>query len=389
MGAQFIGESDSLAAQRNERRASLAARLCGFAFILTMPLTLLIAEAGRVSFNPTSLSRVLSRIAFETEALPMSLAWLTQTFPEGNLAYGDAQLFPETPALFRLVLLFEAEVWKVVLQELLPSDALAGWIEDTAQGLDLWLDGKGGLSQVSYDLTQVKAQALSSHGLRAARIAFEVLPPCTPVQVLPGLGDASAVPLDAEFLRLPCALPSLWADDQFFAYAGTIPELVGTIRDSFTLIEALNPGEDPSIDMLLESARGVLRWARALTRLAPLLPAALLAAILVLQVRTWTELAGWWSPWLGAGGLIAMAVALARLEMLRLALRALPEGQELIGEALFHAGSAVASEMAWPLLVRGATALLLGLALRAYAASAKRRGDALERANTALAAEST
>lgn len=376
MGDQPVGVS-----------ASLAARLCGFAFSLTMPLALLLAEAGRITFNPTSLSRALSRIVFETEALPIGLISLTQTFLEGNLAYGEAQLFPETPALFRLVLLFEAEDWKLVLLELLPSDALAGWIEDTAQGLDLWLDGKGGLSQVSYDLTQVKAQALSIHGLRAARTAFEVLPTCTLVQIPPGLGDVGAAPLDPELLALPCALPPPLAEDQFFAYTGTIPELVGTMRDSFTLAEALDPGEDPSTYVLLESERGVLRWARAATRLAPLLPAVLLAAILVLKVRTWTELAAWWSPLLGAGGLIVLAATLARLEILRLALRAMPEGQKLVAEVLFQAGSAVAAEMVGTLLVRGATALLLGLALRAYSASAKRRGKALAAADTALAAE--
>ncbi len=387
MGGRPLGVVASLANQRDGRRASLAARLCGFAFSLTMPLALLIAEAGRITFDPTSLSQTLARIAFETEALPIGLTWLIQTSPDGNLGYGDAQLFPETPALFRLIIRLEAEEWKAVLDELLPSASFADWIEDTAYGLDLWLDGKGSLSQVSYDLTQLKTQALSSKGLRAVRIGFEVLPPCTPVQISAELGDASTAPLVHELLGLPCALPLPGAEDQFYAYAETVPELVEGVRDSFTLADALNPAADPSTELSLESARGALGWARALTRLAPLLPATLLAAILVLQVRSWAELAGRWSPLLEVGGLIVMVMALGRLEILRLALRAVPEGLELIREVLFQAGSGVAAEMVWPLLVRGAVALVLGLALRAYAATAKRRGNALAGAGLGVAAE--
>jgi hypothetical protein len=352
-----------------------------------MPLALLIAEAGRITFEPTSLSQTLARIAFGTEALPIGLTRLIQTSPDGNLAYGDARLFPERLALLRLIVRLEAEDWKAVLDELLPSTSIADWIEDTAYGLDLWLDGKGSLSQVSYDLTQLKARALSNNGLRAVRIGFEVLPPCTPVQISAELGDVRTSPVDPELLALPCALPPPRAEDQFYAYAGTVPELVEGMRDSFTLAEALKPNEDPSTEPLFESARGALSWARALTRLAPLLPATLLAAILVLEVRSWTELAGRWSPLLEVGGLIVMVVALGRLEILGLALRAVPEGEELLGEVIFQAGSGVAAEMVWPLLVRGAIALVLGLALRAYSASVKRRGNALAGAVPGVAAE--
>lgn len=387
MGGRPLGVGASLAKQRYGRRASLTARLCGFAFSLTMPLALLIAEAGRITFDPTSLSQTLARIAFGTEALPIGLTWLVQTSPDGNLVYGDAQLFPERLALLQLIVRLEAEDWKAVLDELLPSANFAEWIEDSAYGLDLWLDGKGSLSQVSYDLTQLKARALSDNGLRAVRIGFEVLPTCTPVQISAELGDARTSPLDSELLALPCALPLPRAEDQFYAYAGTVPELVEGMRDSFTLAEALKPNEDPSTEPSFESARGALSWARALTRLAPLLPATLLAAILVLEVRSWTELAGRWSPLLEVGGLIVMAVALARLEILRLALKAVPEGQALVRETLFEAGSAVAAEMVWPLLVRGAAALVLGIALRAYSASAKRRGNALAGPGPAVAAE--
>jgi hypothetical protein len=90
---------------------------------------------------------------------------------------------------------------------------------------------------------------------------------------------------------------------------------------------------------------------------------------------------------LEVGGLIVMVMALGRLEIVRLALRAVPEGQELIREVLFQAGSGVAAEMVWPLLVRGAVALVLGLALRAYAATAKRRGNALAGAGLGVATE--
>jgi exosortase/archaeosortase len=82
-----------------------------------------------------------------------------------------------------------------------------------------------------------------------------------------------------------------------------------------------------------------------------------------------------------------MVVALGRLEILGLALRAVPEGEELLGEVIFQAGSGVAAEMVWPLLVRGAIALVLGLALRAYSASVKRRGNALAGAVPGVAAE--
>ncbi len=233
------------------------------------------------------------------------------------------------------------------------------------------------MSQVSYDLSQLKTRAFSNNGLRAVRIGFEVLPPCTPLQISSELGDAGAVPPAHELLALPCALPLPNAEDQFYAYAGTVPELVEGVRDSFTLADTLNPGGDPSIELSLESARGALGWARALTRLTPLLPATLLGVILVLQVRSWAELAGRWSSLLEVGGLIVMVMALGRLEILRLALRAVPQGQELIREVLFEVGSGVAAEMVGPLLIRGAVALVLGLALRAYAASVKRRGNAL------------
>lgn len=388
MGPEQVSANSALARQRSEARASRIARLCGFALVLTMPAALLIAEVGRLLFDPLALSRALGRVVFESQALPAGLAWLAQSSPEGNPTFGGVRLFAEPLPLLRLAAGLDSEQWAVLLAELTPPAAGAEWIEDTARGFDRWLDGSGSLEDISYNLAPLKQRAQSASGLKALQMAFDALPPCAPSEVPGEFSQAGAGAIEAERLYLVCALPEPWSEDQFAAYAELVPELVGSVRTSFTMAEAINPFGDPLTGAFLDSARGGLRWARTLTALAPVLPLALLAAIALLRARSWTELGVRWFPWLAAGGLLTASLALARSPILRAGLEVVPLGHPLLSAALFEAASAVVDELAGPLLVRGIAAVALASALRAYAVHLERRAHGAEGAEAAPQAAS-
>ena len=359
---------------RLPRRTNTAATLWGWVFAVTLPFTLTAAEAARLIAAPTSLAPVLTLQAVEGDLLPVTLTWLTQPMAQGESYDWLRQAVPGHPALIDLASSLDNEGWRRMLDELLPPELPDAWITDTLQAVPAWLEGGQPIPQISYDLTGLKARALSSHGLEALRIAFDSLPTCDSAAVQSPLDPTDLNP--SEPGRRPCAMPDPWREEHFYAYARTVPEIVSGVRDGFTLEQAVNPNASTIVDSTFLLARFWLRRTQLAGRLAPLFSLILLLGILMLTVRSWADLARSWAPWLAGGGLLTVALALLSGEVLRRAFLALGPltlaSPELPATAL-QAARPATGQLSGPLLVRGVTASLLAAALLLHRRVAQRR----------------
>ncbi len=356
-----------------------ATRFCAILFVITLPLALIASEIGRLAFNPSQSKAFLIETALDSDALPISLAWIAELSMDGVPIFGEARLFDVTIPLVDLIPNLSLEDWREVSHELLPPEMAVDWIEGTVDGLERWLriDPSAGETmtglpsaaaapQVQYDLRPLKNRALSNHGLRALEIALKASPACTSRQVARLVAISDPTELDRALLSLHCAAPEPYEEDQFYAHAGKVPMVVANIRDTFSLEEALLLESNPSTARLLEFARTLIRRLRPLALYAPAIPLGLLLVISILVVRSWADLARAWNPWLAAGGLITILLSALSGEVIVWLLDQFPAGiasTELL-EATRSLVISRASEITWPLFLRGLAAVLLGEALR-------------------------
>jgi len=356
---------------RPPRRTNAAAIVWGWVFALTLPLTLAAAEVARVIAAPTSLAPVLTRQAAEGDLLPVTLTWLMQPTAGGEPNQWLRWLLPGDSALQDLAGNLDEEGWRRILDELVPPQLPGTWITDTLRALPGWMEGDQPIPQVSYDLTGLKARAVSSHGLEAIRIALDSLPTCDTAAMQRWLAETGRDPSQPT-----CAMPDPLREEQLYSYAGSAPDLVAEVRDEFTLAQAVNPTGSAEVDASFLIARWWLRRGLLTGHLAPLFSLSLLLGILLLCVRSWEDLASAWAAWLLAGGLLTAALVLLHGEGLRRAFLALgpraTASPEMLAAGL-QATRAVAAHLFGPLLVRAVAAVILALALLAYERNSRRR----------------
>jgi hypothetical protein len=350
-----------------------AATLWGWVFALTLPLTLLAAEAARVIRDPLSLAPALTRQVHEGSLLPVGLAWLSQPTTAGEPNPRLRSLAPGRSALLDLAGALDEEDWRRVLAELMPPDLPGTWIGDTLAAIPGWMAGGPAIPEVYYELRGLKARALSTHGLQALRMALDALPACDPASVQRWAADDQAAP------SLPtgaaCSLPGSQLEQQFTAYSSQWPESVRSLRQGFTLAEAVNPTGSVETESYFLAARWWLRRVQVAGLLAPVFSVVLLLGILLSIVHSWEDLAIAWAPWLAIGGLLTAALAIASGQPLQQALlesvlaRA---GAPELTVAAIQVSRPVIGALSGPLLVRGLTSVVLALALLWYRRSVRR-----------------
>lgn len=356
------------------RSRNLAATLWGWVFALTLPLTLLAGETARLISDPLSLAPALTRQVTQGDLLPAALAWLTEPTADGKPNPWLRSLAPGRSALLDLAGSLDQEGWRQILAELLPPELPGTWISDTLGVIPEWLEGGPAIPEVRYDLRPLRARALSNHGLAALQIAFDSLPACDPASVQRWASSHLATP------SLPgggvCSLPEPQREEQFYGYAAAIPVAVADLRGGFTLQEAVNPTASEEVDWYFLTARWWLRRVQLAGRLAPLFSAILLLGILLLTVRSWTDLARAWTPWLAGGGVLTAGIAVALGDGLRRGLLAAGVASVVSAElmtSLTSAARTLIGVLSTPLLVRGATSALLAAALWWHARRVRRR----------------
>lgn len=340
------------------RRNGRYGQLLGVIFAISLPMTLAVAEAGRLLAAPRSAAPALARGILESDMLPAGLSWLSQPSPDGKPAHRLRWLFPGQSPLIDLAAEQGPQDWRAIVASLFPPEMLSGWIEVTLKGVSAWFESDRAVPQVTYDLTGLKARILSTHGLEALRTAYAALPKCDGV-------EAERDPTTDRAGQRACAPPGPASQAGIDALAQEMPRAVGGIRDQFTMEQALTPiGLGDARADFAPTKLWLLRlrqWAWT----APLLPLLCLFSILLVEVRSWSELAGSWARWLVAGGGLTLIVSAS----LGLTVRNMPEAllagnltPDLVA-ALSRAATVVASQALIPLGIRGGAAILLGLVL--------------------------
>ena len=200
-------------------------------------------------------------------------------------------------------------------ERLLPPD----WVREQLQaGLDdiyAWVDNDLARPNIDVDLRLVKETLRQGGAQELIEVVVDSWPPCTVEQV-----DEMAAQIFGLAEGFPFCEPPEPLRTGMVGIAGEAIKLsLYGLPDQLS-VSGDRPDEkaDPEILKFKED----LRLARALARWSWLLPLALLGLIMVLAIRSWRGMAGWWGLPLILGGLLTLVAAVG----VRLAARAVVGG---------------------------------------------------------------
>lgn len=280
-------------------------------FILTLPVSVVAFDLGRVVFSPERMGALLSqsldeaggfrRVAMEAIAGGVE--------SEAGSAEGGG------PSLKGALSFLTPQERDYLAERLLPPD----WVREQLQaGLDdiyAWVDNDLARPNVHVDLRPVKETLRQGGADELIEVVVDSWPPCTVEQVNEMAGQIFGLAEGFPFCEPPEPLRT-----GMVGMAGEAIKLsLYTLPDQLSVSgERADEKADPEILKFKED----LRLARALARWSWLLPPALLGIIMALAIRSWRGMAWWWGLPLILGGLLTLVAPVG----VRLASRAVVGG---------------------------------------------------------------
>lgn len=350
--------------------SKLVAILLVLVFIVSLPLSILAYDVGRVIFDPALDKQVLIDIATESDLFTVALQWYADRRAAQRYESGDAIAWQEEPDILDLLSLIEIDSWLAIRQEVLTDQILSDWIITAVDGFYQWLDSDQPAPEIVFDLASFKARVRSVHGRNAVQIIFDSLPPCTEEQIADFKSRLAAVPAGTKVPYNLCRFPDPWFDDQVSDYHQSVSEIVENIPAVFNLVEELSRNDqEPELAGIKERILTV----RTVTRWAPVLPVILLLLILALVVRSLKALGNWWGIPLAVGGALLLLVALLYRSLITATLVSGPLQQvpTLVLQESIDAVTRLAEEVFRPLTWQSLVVFILGLILIVVGAAVK------------------
>ena len=291
--------------------ARLLAGVLTMLFVLTLPLSVVAFDLGRVVFSPARMGVLLDQ-SFDQAGGFRRLAMEAITGGVDSEA-GSAE---GGPLSLKGALSFLTPQERDYLAErLLPPD----WVREQLQaGLDdiyAWVDNDLARPNIDVDLRLVKETLRQGGAQELIEVVVDSWPPCTVEQV-----DEMAAQIFGLAEGFPfCEPPEPFRTGMVGIAGEAIKLSLYGLPDQLS-VSGDRPDEkaDPEILKFKED----LRLARALARWSWLLPSTLLGLIMALAIRSWRGMAGWWGLPLILGGLLTLVAAVG----VRLAARAVVGG---------------------------------------------------------------
>ncbi len=278
--------------------AKMLALASAAAFIAATMIVIYLFNAERQVFDPESYKRALLEQGFYAD-LPARVAGPLAS----ALSAGGGEVLGGTAVYFREL---EPQDWEIILSGLFTREWLRAQTESAIDQYFTYLDSDHPEPDIIVSLAEPKVRLQGEPGLRAFLQMLNAQPDCTQEQLLEiaqaalmnGIGD---MPL--------CRPPEDLIDD-------FRPEIqAGLNQVAAALPSEVNLGQRPASAPAdptgpTQDPRANLRLARALIRLSPLLPAALLLSIALFGVRSFRGWLLWWGIPLLLAGLAALGAGL-------------------------------------------------------------------------------
>lgn len=265
-----------------------------FLVVLTIPLSMMAFNLGRVVFNPEIIKDVSVQAVTETDFLSLMMDEMSKGGMEGEEGQEGGEAQPgEEPSLKILFENLEDSELRQIKEALLPDSLLADWVEDGVDSFYRWLDNEETYPQIRIDTSLVSERMKGPQGAAAAEVLFESLPPCTEEQIQEMDPDLSLLDSPEAMLDLGCKAPNIPAEEQIQVYELVLEKIAEEIPPEVNVTQDLK-GEEGLGEEDLSNAKDALRKIRRGATLILLLPGVFLLLVTLFGVRSLAGLGGWW-----------------------------------------------------------------------------------------------
>jgi hypothetical protein len=349
--------------------------------VLAVPTALMFHNLGEVLFDQELISGISKEVIVNSDMLPAALEIATNQQAEEISTKIEGTERPEGRGLNLYFMIFSMkdENWIKFREALLAEEVIAGWIDQTIQGLFAWLDSEDPVPYIMWDMNPLLEKMRGPEGQDAVVAYYESLPDCTDLQ-MEEMQTQPGEPLPrAKMVEELCKLSTFPHGEQIQVYNDVMQMVVDATPTEYNFTQGVLKDRD--------QIRGTytLKWRLRTYRYnmdtAMLFPVGLLFLILILGVRSMEALGQWWGIPLLGGSLITILLSLLSGPLWRGVLTGnMPEGipqTSLLYHEIIDSSTLVMSQVFNPLIWQAFIILLIGAGLFAmsFILRVRRAGD--------------
>ena len=338
-------------------------------FVGVLPCSLWSYNTQRIVLDGQTYKTVFTNEDFYTELVPRVLpALLKELGPAAS---------PTRITLLDAIDHLPPQDWEAIAPQLVPREWVSREVEQNVDAFLAWLDGTANLD-ILFDTGQLRTRLASTPGDAAVRRIGEALPPCTPDQETQ-FGQFIDGAAEVAFTYCRPADPALQRDlvtllnTARLAALDALPEQLDVVEEMRTASQnTAAPDGHPApsnafSDAQLNRFRSAIRLWRQLLLLTLMIPAALLALVVIVIVRSSKT----FFRWVGWSLMAGSALTLLPLFVLPFVVQEISYEHQL--EQGFATGGALIAEVisarmlrlligtfTWPILIQSAILIVIG-----------------------------
>lgn len=349
--------------------------------VLALPIALLANNLGNVIFNKEVISGIATDVIINSDIVPAALEFATNQQAEEISTKIEGTERPEGRGLnlFNLIFSMKDKDWIKFREALLEEQVIAGWIDNTVQGLFAWLDSEDSIPIIIWNMEPLIQNMSGPQGKEAVVAYYESLPDCTDLQ-MEEMRTQPGEPLPrAKMVEELCKLSTFPHGEQIQVYNDVMRMVVDATPKEFDATKALlNRGDQIQGNFTLKWRLRTYRYQLDTVMLYPL---GLLFLVLIFGVRSMESLGQWWGIPLIGGSLIALLSSLLSGTLWRGYLTGnMPENipqTSLLYHQIIESTSRVISPVFNPLIWQSFIILLIGAGLftMSFILRIRRAGD--------------
>ncbi len=349
--------------------------------VLALPIALLANNLGNVVFNKEMISGIATDVIINSDIVPAALEFATNQQADEISTKIEGTERPEGRGLnlFNLIFSMKDKDWIKFREALLEEEVIAGWIDNTVQGLFAWLDSEDSTPIIIWNMEPLIQNMSGPQGEEAVVAYYESLPDCTDLQ-MEEMRTQPGEPLPrAKMVEELCKLSTFPHGEQIQVYNDVMRMVVDATPKEFDATKALLRGGDQIRGNFTLKWR--LRTYRYQLDTVMLYPLGLLFLVLIFGVRSMESLGQWWGIPLIGGSLIALLSSLLSGTLWRGYLTGnMPENipqTSMLYHQIIESTSRVISPVFNPLIWQSFIILLIGAGLftMSFILRIRRAGD--------------
>ncbi len=272
--------------------AQIAAGLLAIAFVITLPLSLVAFNIGRIAFSPERMTALLGDTITETGGLrQLVVDSLTGSSTDSSGEGG--------PDLGRALGFLTPQDRQVLGEQLTPP----GWAQEqmgvVVAGVYRWIDNDRARPEIVVDIAPLKAALLSGGASDLVELVVDSWPSCTVAE----MAEMGVGALLGQQNLVFCEPPEPLRSGVVGILNVSIAASLRALPDKLSLSQ---PGATRPASPELMNTKQRIRTVRALAAWSWLLSPALLGLVMAFAIRTWRGLALWWGVPLILGALLTL-----------------------------------------------------------------------------------